>query len=318
MEVSLTSHLNRARATSFKSHISPATRASGASSRNSQQRFQPLLRHILKRVRNMPSTTFSAIRAVSSRAWFPKPAHAIPFQSRFLTTSNMNSKTAIITGASGGIGSAIAQRFSQAGYDCILIGRSIPKLDFCLSSLAPGNHLVQPTDIANEQSWNDLRKALKDEKRTCDVLVNAAGVTHASFLIRTESSVINHIIDTNLTGTILGCKTVLKSFMVPKRKGVIINIASLLAQKGGRGASVYAASKAGIVGLTRSLVTETAGTNIRINCILPGYITTNMTSEGKLFSSFQFISVHLNYVSLSRQAHDRYALAPNPDPFIRG
>lgn len=109
-------------------------------------------------------------------------------------------------------------------------------------------HRIEVGDVGSEDFWTTLSKNLKSNNETCAVLVNAAGLTHASLLVRTQGENINHILNTNLTGTIFGCKTVLKS-MLPKKEGVIVNVASLLAVRGGKGASVYAASKAGMLGM---------------------------------------------------------------------
>lgn len=164
-------------------------------------------------------------------------------------------KTAIITGASGGIGSAIAHRFAKEGLSTILIGRDLSKLETVLRGLdtsrtptsASRQHRIEVGDVGSEDFWTTLSKNLKSNNEACAVLVNAAGLTHASLLVRTQSATIDHILNTNLTGTILGCKTALKG-MLPRKEGVIVNVASLLAVRGGKGASVYAASKAGMLG----------------------------------------------------------------------
>lgn len=163
-------------------------------------------------------------------------------------------KTAIITGASGGIGSAIAQRLAKEGYSCVLVGRNTCKLETVLRGLSTGrtatstsSHRIQIGDVGSENFWTSLSKNLKSNNETCAVLVNAAGLTHASLLVRTQGETIDQILNTNLTGTIFGCKTMLKG-MLPRKEGVIVNVASLLAVKGGKGSSVYAASKAGMLG----------------------------------------------------------------------
>ncbi|KFY85662.1 hypothetical protein V500_08229 [Pseudogymnoascus sp. VKM F-4518 (FW-2643)] len=153
-------------------------------------------------------------------------------------------KHVIITGASGGIGRAIALRFAMEGAKCTLIGRTESKLHKSLRLLSPlENHRVVVGDVGKEAFWKDLAKKMKEDKETCNVLVNAAGC--------------------------------------------IINIASLLGVKGGRGSSVYAASKAGILGFTRALAAEAGPSGVRVNAVVPGYIETEMTSgmDPALFES---------------------------------
>lgn len=124
-----------------------------------------------------------------------------------------------------------------------------------------------------------------------DILVNAAGISQASPLVRTASEQIDRILLTNLTGTILGCKAMARAMMRPRPArangytACIINVSSLLGVKGGQGATVYAASKAGVLGLTRALATEVGEftQKLRVNAIVPGYIDTPML-EGKLCS----------------------------------
>ncbi len=222
-------------------------------------------------------------KAVITPSWSRRLSRASPSYSS-LSEQSQPRKTAIITGASGGIGSAIAHRFALEGLNCVLVGRNTVKLHATYGHLLTTDthsHSIQIGNVSDEAFWSGVSKTLKHEGRNCDVLVNAAGLTHASFLVRTQKETADEIINTNLMGTILGCKSMLKSSMVPRRQGCIINVASLLALRGGRGAAVYAASKAGVLGLTRALVAETAGTRIRVNCILPGYVTTAMTSEGR-------------------------------------
>ncbi|KFX98160.1 hypothetical protein O988_04492 [Pseudogymnoascus sp. VKM F-3808] len=196
-------------------------------------------------------------------------------------------KHVIITGASGGIGRAIASRFALEGAKCTLIGRTESKLEASLKGLsAQGDHQVVVGDVGKEAFWKDLAKKLKEEKNHCDVLVNAAGITHYSLLVRTLAARVDEVIDTNLRGTILGCQYMVKD-MMRKKTGCIINIASLLGVKGGRGSSVYAASKAGVLGFTRALAAEAGPSGVRVNAVVPGYIETEMVSgmEPALFES---------------------------------
>ncbi|KAI9679507.1 MAG: hypothetical protein M1817_005529 [Caeruleum heppii] len=111
-----------------------------------------------------------------------------------------------------------------------------------------------------------------------DILVNAAGLAHSSLFMKTTPALIEDVVQTNLMGTMWACREMVKG-MVRRRRGCIINISSLLGVKGGTGSVAYAASKAGILGLTRSLAAEVGPFNVRVNAIVPGYIETQMTRE---------------------------------------
>lgn len=204
--------------------------------------------------RLLPSTTNAAITC-RRITWASRVGTTRAYTSTPTDQKSPPRKTAIITGASGGIGSAIAHRFAKEGLSTVLIGRNLSKLETVLRGLDTSRtptsgsrqHRIEVGDIGREEFWTTLSKNLKSNNEACGVLVNAAGLTHASLMVRTQGETIDQILSTNLTGTILGCKTVLKG-MLPKKEGVIVNVASLLAVRGGKGASVYAASKAGILG----------------------------------------------------------------------
>ncbi|KAI0130947.1 NAD(P)-binding protein [Daldinia grandis] len=190
-------------------------------------------------------------------------------------------KHCFISGGSRGIGLAIAKLFAAQGAGCTLIGRDENTLLNAANSLhrqegSLQQHHTAAFDVSTQIGWEKL---ISDSKsQTCDILVNAAGVSQNSFLFNTSRLDVTEIIATNLTGTIWGCKHFIPK-MMKQRKGCIINVASLLATHGGRGASVYAASKAGVVGLTRSLAWEVGRFGIRANVLLPGYIQTDMTKD---------------------------------------
>lgn len=134
-----------------------------------------------------------------------------------------------------------------------------------------GGHKVLVGDVGDAGFWESIRK-----EKNIDILVNAAGITHYSPLFVTSPALLDEVLRTNLMGTMMGCRAVGKG-MLQRKGGCIINVASLLGSKGGKGSSAYAASKAGVVGLTRALAAELGEKNIRVNVILPGYIETDMT-----------------------------------------
>ncbi|EKD14683.1 uncharacterized protein L3040_000206 [Drepanopeziza brunnea f. sp. 'multigermtubi'] len=188
------------------------------------------------------------------------------------TPRPLATQTSLITGASRGIGAAIARRFASEGVRCILAGRNECLLEQVKDELdePQGGHRVVVGDVAEGAFWEGLKR----EK--IDILVNAAGITHYSPLFVTSTPLLESVMRTNLMGTMMGCRAVGKGMMA-RKGGCIINVASLLGIKGGKGSSAYAASKAGVVGLTRALAAELGEKNVRVNVILPGYIETDMT-----------------------------------------
>ncbi|KAL2068867.1 hypothetical protein VTL71DRAFT_15205 [Oculimacula yallundae] len=212
-----------------------------------------------------------------------KPSASTPTPTR----SPLAKKTSLITGASRGIGAAIAQAFAREGVRCILVGRNQELLEQVKGGLdrvdlgddegrkgggeRGGEHRVLVGDVGDAEFWRGVGK-----EKNIDILVNAAGITHYSPLFVTSPALLDEVLRTNLMGTMMGCRALGKG-MLGRKGGCIINVASLLGIKGGKGSSAYAASKAGVVGLTRALAAELGEKNIRVNVIVPGYIETDMT-----------------------------------------
>ncbi|KAL2133414.1 hypothetical protein VTI74DRAFT_2415 [Chaetomium olivicolor] len=194
-------------------------------------------------------------------------------------------KTTAITGASSGIGFAIASRFAQEGASVVLAGRTLSKLETALSKIQqikpwqaserPQTHRIHPLDVKDMQGWMSLVNTHKE----IDILVNCAGVTQRSLLLRTPESTIEELLASNLHSTVFGCKTVGKQMVARRSGGCIINVSSLLAQRAATGTAVYAAGKAGQLGLTTALAQELGSYGVRVNAIVPGYIETAMTED---------------------------------------
>ncbi|MCJ1398451.1 hypothetical protein MMC11_001651 [Xylographa trunciseda] len=189
-------------------------------------------------------------------------------------------KNVIITGASRGIGFAIARLFATNGVErMLLLGRSntLAQAAQAISHGTATRTQVAIGDVKDRSVWVTLSQHMPK----VDLLVNAAGVAHSSLLVTTSLGMVEQVIQTNLMGSIWGCQVIGKAMMRQRREtcntACIINVASLLGIKGGKGSTVYAASKAGVLGLTRSLASELGPSSIRVNAIVPGYVETSMT-----------------------------------------
>ncbi|EPE25754.1 NAD(P)-binding Rossmann-fold containing protein [Glarea lozoyensis ATCC 20868] len=188
----------------------------------------------------------------------------------------LHGKKTIITGASRGIGLSIAERFAAEGSSLVLVARNTTSLNKLLSSLPSGptqGHEIVAGDVGSEDFWTSNFRGRKD----VDILVNAAGVTFVSPFLRMGGEKMEAVLRTNLMGTMFGCGAVGRG-MLGRRDGCIVNVASLLGMKGGRGSAAYVASKAGVIGFTRALAAELGEKGTRVNVIVPGYIETDMTA----------------------------------------
>lgn len=184
---------------------------------------------------------------------------------------DLNDKTALVTGASGGIGGAIARALAEQGAQLVLTGRRREALD-SLAGQLPGTARVLVADLSSSEGI----AALVSEIGPLDILVNNAGLTRDNLALRMKAEEWQSVLDVNLTATFRLIQAVLKG-MMKQRYGRIINITSIVGVTGNPGQANYAASKAGMIGMTKSLAAEVASRGITLNCVAPGFIKTAMT-----------------------------------------
>ena len=193
--------------------------------------------------------------------------------------SSLEGKTALITGASQGIGRACALALAAAGARVALAARNESKLAEVASEIAASGGTAHPfaIDIASEDSIKAGAKAAIAHYGSVDILVNNAGITKDTLLLRMKRADWDSVLTTNLTGAFLLTQAVIGS-MMKARWGRVINITSVVGETGQAGQANYAASKAGLIGFTKSLARELASRGITANAVAPGYIETAMTA----------------------------------------
>ena len=199
--------------------------------------------------------------------------------------SDLKNKKILVTGASGGIGNAIVKRLSECGAIILASGTKIEKLEDLKSKFS--NVKILKFDISQDSKIEEfIEKSSVELGGSIDCLVNNAGITQDNLAIRMSVDEWKKVIDLNLTSTFLLSKFAIKK-MLKNKSGKIINITSVVGHTGNLGQANYTASKAGIIAMSKSLVTEYAKKNININCISPGFIKTAMTD--KIDEKFQDI-----------------------------
>lgn len=186
---------------------------------------------------------------------------------------NLENKVAVITGGAKGIGLSISEKLAEAGAKVYALGRSdINNIETALDI----NY--RKCDVSDLESVTEVLSNIQKEAGSIDILVNNAGITKDNLILRMTESDFDDVVKINLKGTFNTCKVVSR-FMLSQKQGRIINIGSIVGTTGNAGQSNYAASKAGLIGFTKSLAKELAGRNILVNLIAPGYVLTEMTNK---------------------------------------
>ena len=188
---------------------------------------------------------------------------------------DLTGKTALVTGASGGIGSDIARALHKQGAIVALSGTRKEALDALAAELGERTHVV-PCNLSDAAAVDALPKQAEDAMGSLDILVNNAGLTRDNLFMRMKDEEWDEVIRVNLTAAFRLSRGVLRG-MMKRRWGRIIGITSVVGVMGNPGQGNYAASKAGMIGMTKSLAQEVASRNITANCIAPGFIRSAMT-----------------------------------------
>lgn len=193
----------------------------------------------------------------------------------------LQGKHALVTGASRGIGRSIALELAKQGaHVAVNYAGSEDRAQAVVDEIiALGQKAFKvQADVSNEKSVKDMVKTVVDTFGSLDILVNNAGITKDNLLMRMKEADFDDVININLKGVFLCTKAVSRP-MMKQRGGTIVNVASIVGVSGNPGQTNYVASKAGVIGMTKSVAKELASRNIRVNAVAPGFISTDMTDE---------------------------------------
>ena len=189
---------------------------------------------------------------------------------------DFKNKKILITGATGGIGKALVKKFTSLEGNVLATGTKSEKLDLLKKEFPEIN--ILKFDISEHSKIEEFIENVNSQLTSLDVVVNNAGIALDNLSLRMKDEEWQKVIDINLTSTFLLCKYAIKK-MLKNKYGRIVNIASIVGHTGNIGQANYAASKSGIIGMTKSLAIEYAKKNITLNCVSPGFIQSNMTDK---------------------------------------
>ena len=196
------------------------------------------------------------------------------------STQPLQDQVAIVTGAGRGIGESVARYFVDAGAKVAVVSRSeanSSKVASALEAIRPGSARAYAVDVADFDAVQKVGEQIITDFGRADILVNNAGITRDNLLMRMSSEEWDAVLDTNLKGAFNFVRSILRT-MIKQRSGRIINISSVSGLMGLAGQTNYAASKAGMIGLTKALAKEVASRGITVNVVAPGFIETDMTA----------------------------------------
>jgi len=190
---------------------------------------------------------------------------------------DLSGRNALVTGASGGIGGAIAKALHGAGATVALSGTRVEPLEALAAELGERAHVL-PCNLGDAEAVEGLPKAAASAMGSVDILVNNAGITRDQLFMRMSDEDWAQVLEVNLTSTMRLCRGVMRG-MMKARWGRIVNISSIVGATGNPGQANYAASKAGMVGMSKSIAYEVASRGVTVNCVAPGFIITAMTDK---------------------------------------
>ena len=193
---------------------------------------------------------------------------------------DLNDKIAIVTGASQGIGETIAVEMAKSGANVFCLARNKNALDSTITKIISNGDkaYAYSCDISDNEQFNNIVTDIFKEYGSIDILVNNAGITNDTLLMRMSDDQWDSVLNINLKGSFTCTRSVIK-YMMKKKSGRIINITSIVGLTGNAGQANYAASKAGLIGMTKSIAKEVASRGITANCVAPGWIETAMTEQ---------------------------------------
>ncbi len=233
----------------------------------------------------------------------------------------LKGKVAFITGASRGIGKAIAIKFAENGANLVLVATKLDNLKNVEDEIKRFNvdYLLLSGDVSNEDDVNSFVKKTIDKFKKVDILVNNAGITRDNLIMRMKSEDWDRVLNVNLKSAFLLSRAFTRYF-IKQRAGKIINISSVVGLMGNQGQINYSSSKAGLIGLTKSLAKELGSRNIQVNAIAPGFIQTEMTKdlEGKVIDEMKK-AIPLNRLGTSEDiANGALYLASSMSDYVTG
>lgn len=191
--------------------------------------------------------------------------------------TQLKDQVAFVTGATAGIGKAIALAFAKAGAKVIGLGTNLERGKE-LETASNGMITFIQVDVSNKEQLEKAIQETIEKHQKIDILINNAGITRDGLLMRMSDEDWQRVQEVNMNSCFYACRAIMRPFMKAKR-GKIINVSSVVGLTGNPGQTNYAASKAAVIGFSKSLAKEVASRNITVNCIAPGYIDTSMTEK---------------------------------------